>query len=385
MTYLSNKVRAFLESADDQPAVTSTRSEGRMKSYTSTNDLRAWSQASEDRRQHILEYEAKCKPDRKNPSVFQTEALLKLLEDNKKNELDKINKKLQYLEGIIQAFETCLTDEQKEKIKQQKNALALNYGIISENILHNKVLKDVGIGKQSITDIEHQQNDKIPFSFAEKLLELNSIIKERFATQSIQKNNELTENLSRTDQSTTEKNVISHQNTARKSLDELFDKSSKLQESESEILESKLPQLTITTEQSRSAQDVHQIYQKSNVEVTFKKTPTTNSAEKKTQPHRFLLEQETSPRDDSVRNDLIHSTKNNITISLIRNVKYSSDVSLRRNEDFIETSHDNSIIPCFCHVTTCFRCSRAVQSTSEKSISIMCQYMDNRGYGAYFN
>lgn len=53
-SYVNKKSRVFKEAGDVQD-VNRKRSEGRMKTYPSTTDARAWCIVNEDRRQHILE------------------------------------------------------------------------------------------------------------------------------------------------------------------------------------------------------------------------------------------------------------------------------------------------------------------------------------------
>lgn len=53
-SYVNKKTRVF-QDGGDAPEVVRKRSEGRMKSYPSATDARAWCIINEDRRQHILE------------------------------------------------------------------------------------------------------------------------------------------------------------------------------------------------------------------------------------------------------------------------------------------------------------------------------------------
>lgn len=54
MSYVAKKTRVF-KGLDDPPEVLRKRSEGRMKTYPSATDTRAWAEESEDRRTHILD------------------------------------------------------------------------------------------------------------------------------------------------------------------------------------------------------------------------------------------------------------------------------------------------------------------------------------------
>lgn len=54
MSYVAHKARVFRD-AGDLPDVVRKRSEGRMKTYPSATDARAWGVDGEDRRQHLLD------------------------------------------------------------------------------------------------------------------------------------------------------------------------------------------------------------------------------------------------------------------------------------------------------------------------------------------
>lgn len=52
-SYVNKKQRAFNDA--NTPDLAPRRSEGRMKTYPSATDARAWSDENEERRQHIVE------------------------------------------------------------------------------------------------------------------------------------------------------------------------------------------------------------------------------------------------------------------------------------------------------------------------------------------
>lgn len=52
-SYVNKKIRVFKEAGDIE--VIRKRSDGRMKTYTSATDARAWCDSTEERRQHILD------------------------------------------------------------------------------------------------------------------------------------------------------------------------------------------------------------------------------------------------------------------------------------------------------------------------------------------
>ncbi|CAH1109657.1 unnamed protein product [Psylliodes chrysocephalus] len=132
MTYLNRKLRVFLE-VKDKTSLSLVRSEGRLKSYSSTLDTRAWCQIVEDRRQSFLEYQARCRTGKcPEGAILPTEVKIQILLDCKNKRIKKLEKKIEYFEELIKICDALLTAEQMEKMNQEKEALAAKYGLSGE-------------------------------------------------------------------------------------------------------------------------------------------------------------------------------------------------------------------------------------------------------------
>lgn len=123
-SYINKGTRVFDE--DEKSTVQRVRSEARMKRYQSAEDLRTWCDDVEQRRQHILEYEAKNRgsggacPDKLIP----LEALFNAVVSIKDDQIKDLEQDVNRLESLINKMEEInLTPEQKEKFEKLKAEL----------------------------------------------------------------------------------------------------------------------------------------------------------------------------------------------------------------------------------------------------------------------
>ncbi|CAH1280640.1 unnamed protein product [Diabrotica balteata] len=137
MSYITKGSRIFESSSYLEPP--RLRSEGRMKTYSSATDLRAWSDVVEERRQHILDYQAK---DRVGPypgKLVPVEHMVEVLLCFKNERIKQLEKRIDYLEKIIDVYysKLDLTSEQKEKLDKLNHDLQVAYGQLA--VLNDEV------------------------------------------------------------------------------------------------------------------------------------------------------------------------------------------------------------------------------------------------------
>uniref|UniRef100_A0A6P7F3Y1 Uncharacterized protein LOC114326277 n=1 Tax=Diabrotica virgifera virgifera TaxID=50390 RepID=A0A6P7F3Y1_DIAVI len=118
MSYIAKGPRIFRNSSNLEPP--RLRSEGRMKTYSSATDLRAWSFVVEERRQHILDYEAKGSEGIYPEKIVPIEQMVEVLLCIKNERIKELEKRIDYLEKMIDIYysKLDLTSEQKEKLKK---------------------------------------------------------------------------------------------------------------------------------------------------------------------------------------------------------------------------------------------------------------------------
>nr|XP_023028951.1 stress response protein NST1-like [Leptinotarsa decemlineata] len=122
MSYVNKKTRVFRQLPEDAEVI-HVRSEGRMKDYPSATDARAWSDNVEERRQHILEYQAK----NKGPcleKIIPLDVLINAIVANKNMQIRKLEKRIAYLERLLDIYSQLdLTEDQKKQFDELKNQL----------------------------------------------------------------------------------------------------------------------------------------------------------------------------------------------------------------------------------------------------------------------
>nr|XP_015836117.1 PREDICTED: uncharacterized protein LOC657573 isoform X2 [Tribolium castaneum] len=100
MSYVNKKIRVFKEAGDIE--IHRKRSDGRMKTYTSATDARAWCDSTEDRRQHILDLVRQG--DGKGLSLgkyIPIEAIIDILLANKNNDIKRLQREIEELKKFI--------------------------------------------------------------------------------------------------------------------------------------------------------------------------------------------------------------------------------------------------------------------------------------------
>ncbi|XP_044268560.1 centromere protein F-like [Tribolium madens] len=100
MSYVNKKIRVFKEAGDIE--IHRKRSDGRMKTYTSATDARAWCDSTEDRRQHILDLVRQG--DGKGLSLgkyIPIEAIIDILLANKNNDIKRLLREIEELKKFI--------------------------------------------------------------------------------------------------------------------------------------------------------------------------------------------------------------------------------------------------------------------------------------------
>uniref|UniRef100_A0A6P7FWM8 Uncharacterized protein LOC114333528 n=1 Tax=Diabrotica virgifera virgifera TaxID=50390 RepID=A0A6P7FWM8_DIAVI len=137
MSYIAKGPRIFRNSSNLEPP--RLRSEGRMKTYSSATDLRAWSFVVEERRQHILDYEAKGSEGIYPEKIVPIEQMVEVLLCIKNERIKELEKRIDYLEKMIDIYysKLDLTSEQKEKLKKLNNDLQVAYGQLA--VLNDEV------------------------------------------------------------------------------------------------------------------------------------------------------------------------------------------------------------------------------------------------------
>lgn len=124
MSYINKGTRVFEETP--KPFFRRVRSEARMKAYNSAEDLRTWSDDVEQRRQHILEFQAKNK-GAGGPcaeAIVPLEALVNAIVAMKDREIEHLEKEIRDLEHAVnEASKIKLSPDQQKKFNTLKQEL----------------------------------------------------------------------------------------------------------------------------------------------------------------------------------------------------------------------------------------------------------------------
>lgn len=117
MTYVNKRTRAFQNQNELQ--LTRVRSEGRMKTYQSAQDLRAWSDITEERRQYILDYHSKPRLGLPSGKIVPVEYLVESIAAFKNERIKQLEERIDYLEKMLDLYSQLdLTPEQKKKLDE---------------------------------------------------------------------------------------------------------------------------------------------------------------------------------------------------------------------------------------------------------------------------
>ncbi|KAJ8920804.1 hypothetical protein NQ315_004945 [Exocentrus adspersus] len=119
-TYIQKKGRLFLDRGDIKPE--RRRSEGRLKTYPSAIDVRAWCDIIEDRRQHILELVNKGR-EKCLGKLIPLEAIIDALVAGRTQDIKKLQECLAQLWKFIESAN--LNYEDKEKLAALKHGMDL--------------------------------------------------------------------------------------------------------------------------------------------------------------------------------------------------------------------------------------------------------------------
>nr|CAI5820715.1 unnamed protein product [Callosobruchus analis] len=148
MTYINKKTRTFMERGDWKPE--RRRSEARLKTYPSSEDIRNWCDEVEDRRQHILELVVKGY-NKCRGSLIPLEALLDILMANKMKDLNSCQKYVDQLLAFIDSLDLSPEDlarlsNLKQKMDQKGSPIKVKGKECPAKARHDRE-------KQSVDDI----------------------------------------------------------------------------------------------------------------------------------------------------------------------------------------------------------------------------------------
>ncbi|XP_057671291.1 uncharacterized protein LOC130903042 isoform X3 [Diorhabda carinulata] len=136
MTYVNKRTRAFQNPNELQ--ITRVRSEGRMKTYQSAQDLRAWSDITEERRQYILDYQSKPRLGLHSGKIIPVEYLVESIAAFKNERIKQLEQRINYLEKILYLYSQLdLAPQQKKKLDELKKELNSAYSELTA--LHEDV------------------------------------------------------------------------------------------------------------------------------------------------------------------------------------------------------------------------------------------------------
>ncbi|XP_057651994.1 uncharacterized protein LOC130891355 [Diorhabda carinulata] len=117
MSYVNKRTRVFQNQNDLQ--IVRARSEGRMKTYQSAQDVRAWSDITEERRQYILDYHSKPRLGLHSVEIVPVEYLVESIAAFKDEKIKQLLQRIDYLEKMIDLYNQLdLTNEQKQKLDE---------------------------------------------------------------------------------------------------------------------------------------------------------------------------------------------------------------------------------------------------------------------------
>ncbi|XP_056647336.1 uncharacterized protein LOC130451999 [Diorhabda sublineata] len=136
MTYVNKRTRAFQNPNELQ--ITRVRSEGRMKTYQSAQDLRAWSDITEERRQYILDYQSKPRLGLHSGKIIPVEYLVESIAAFKNERIKQLEQRINYLEKMLYLYSQLdLAPQQKKKLDDLKKELNSAYAELTA--LHEDV------------------------------------------------------------------------------------------------------------------------------------------------------------------------------------------------------------------------------------------------------
>lgn len=120
MSYINKKLNIFHE---NDKSIARIRSDGRiMVQYNSSTDPRSWCHDVEDRRRHILEYQAKNKDGYCKGKLISVDVLIAAMIACKDGHIFTLQQQIENLEKLLKAYSHLrLTDEQREML----NALVI--------------------------------------------------------------------------------------------------------------------------------------------------------------------------------------------------------------------------------------------------------------------
>ncbi|KAK4879351.1 hypothetical protein RN001_007497 [Aquatica leii] len=113
MSYVRHKSRAFRD-AGDIPEVVRRRSEGRLKSYPSTEDARAWCDITDDRRQQILDYIISDIEQCSVGKYVPIDVIISTLLANKKSDCGKLQDEVDALKKKLEAYSKLEPKEEQK-------------------------------------------------------------------------------------------------------------------------------------------------------------------------------------------------------------------------------------------------------------------------------
>ncbi|XP_072389008.1 uncharacterized protein [Diabrotica undecimpunctata] len=177
MSYITKGSRIFESSSYLEPP--RLRSEGRMKTYSSATDLRAWSDVVEERRQHILDYQAKDRVGLYPGKLVPVEHMVEVLLCFKNEKIKQLEKRIDYLEKIIDVYYSKLdvTSEQKVKLEKLNNDLQVAYGQLA--VLNDEVCECSSCSEKPQSKRSRAKSEEIRGASDRSKLQRKNSIKKR--------------------------------------------------------------------------------------------------------------------------------------------------------------------------------------------------------------